>query len=53
MSGIRTQANLLSASLERMIAIQQSAYPDHWTREEKREMARRELGICEENEDDE
>ncbi len=39
MSGIRTTANLLSSSLERMIAIQADAYPDGWSEEDKREAA--------------
>jgi hypothetical protein len=32
-------ADLLSASLDRMVDIQCSAYPDHWSDEDRREMA--------------
>lgn len=53
MTSLRRTANLLSASLERMIAIQAGAYPSGWSEEDKREMARRELGILDrENEDE-
>lgn len=55
MSPTRTMANMLEAApvlpilramdahRERMIAIQMSAYPDHWTEEERREMAEQHL----------
>lgn len=33
----------LDARCERMVAIQCAAYPDHWTGDEKREMAERHL----------
>lgn len=35
----------LNASVERMIDIQKTAFPEHWSDEDRREMACKTLGI--------
>lgn len=42
---VRRLANLLNDSIERMISIQMTGYPDHWSDEDRREMAIQHLGL--------
>lgn len=48
-AGILELADAMNASVERMIAVQMTAYPSHWSDEDRREMAEQHLKLSPSN----